>query len=168
AVGEHGVDINLVRAAGLVQGDPAAHHHPHPLFGPEGQPLGVRAEHHRLDAALAVPQGEIAVAALGVADKVCHFPPQRQVVQKVAAVQPGLDIAVESGDGDHFSHKPASLAARMDTPMALSLAYWAGTKRTAGSRRCTQSRMIPLLMTPPAQTTGRPGYCARAARVILT
>src|SRR5699024_12034251 len=121
-----------------------------------------------LDAALAVPQGEIAVAAFGVADKVGHLAPQGQVVQKVAAVQQGLDIAVEGGDGDHFSHRPASLAARMDTPMALSLAYWAGTNCTAGRRHWTQARMISLLITPPARTTGRPGYRATAALVIRT
>ena len=168
AVGEHGVDVDLEGPVPLIEGGAAAHHHPHPLLGAEGQPLGVGAEHDRLDAAGAVPQREIAVAALGVADEVGHLAPQRDVEQQVVAVHQGLDVTVEGRYGDHFSHKPASLAARMATPMALSLAYWAGTNWTAGSRRCTHARMTSLLMTPPAQTTGSPGWSLRAARVILT
>ena len=52
--------------------------------------------------------------------------------------------------------------------MALSLEYIPGTKYTCGSRFCTHARMISLLITPPAQTTGRPGYSFCAAFVILT
>ena len=157
AVREHVVDIDLERTVSLVQGGAAADDDLHPLFGAETEPPRVRPEHHRFDAARLVPQRKITVAAAGVLNKVRDLAPEGKVEQEVVGIQQGLDVLVQRRDGDHFSHNPASRAARMDTPMALSLEYRPGTKYTCGRRCCTHTRMMSLLMTPPAQTTGRPG-----------
>ena len=127
-VREHGVDVYLKRTVPLIEGDAAAHHDPHPLFRAECEPPGIRPEHDRLHTAGFVPQGKVTVPAAGILNKVGDLAAQSQIKQGVVHVQPLLDIAVELGDRDHVSHNPASRAARMDTPMALSLEYCPGTK----------------------------------------
>ena len=158
AVREHFVDIDLERAVPLIESSTASHDYLHALFRAEAQPPRIRAEHHRFDTGAGVPEREITVAAAGVLYEVCDLAPQRQIEQDVICIQQRLDILVQGRDGDHFSHSPASRAARIDTPMALSLEYWPGTKYTCGRRCCTQLRMMSLLMTPPAQTTASPEY----------
>ena len=63
------------------------------------------------------------MAAAGILNKVRDLAPEGKVEQEVVGIQQGLDVLVQRRDGDHFSHNPASRAARMDTPMALSLEY---------------------------------------------
>ena len=128
AVREHCVDVQLERAVALIQRCTAAHHDPHPFLGAERKPGSIRAEHHGLHAAGIVPQGEIAVTAAGILHKVCDLAPQGQIEQHIVGVQTHFDITVQRRDRDHFSHSPASRAARIDTPMALSLEYCPGTK----------------------------------------
>ena len=158
AVREHLVDIDLERSVPLIKSSTTSHDYLHALFRAEAQPPRIRAEHHRFDTGAGVPEREITVAAAGVLYEVCDLAPQRQIEQDVICIQQRLDILVQGRDSDHFSHSPASRAARIDTPMALSLEYWPGTKYTCGRRCCTQLRMMSLLMTPPAQTTASPGY----------
>ena len=128
AVRKHCVDIQLECAVTLIQRCTAAHYDPHPLLRTERKPGSVRAEHHGLHAAGFVPQSEITVAAAGILHKVRDLAPQGQIKQHIIGVQTHFDITVQCGDRDHFSHSPASRAARIDTPMALSLEYCPGTK----------------------------------------
>ena len=120
----------ITYAIPLIERCTAAHDHTHPLFRTERKPPRIRAEHHRFYAGLLIPQGEIAMPAARVLHKICHLAAQCQIKQSVVCIKKRFDIAVQRRNRDHFSHKPASRAARMDTPMALSLEYCPGTKYT--------------------------------------
>ena len=130
SVREHLIDIQLECAIPLIERCTAAHDHTHSLFRTERKPPRIRAEHHRFYAGLLIPQGEIAMPATRVLHKICHLAAQCQIKQSVVCIKKRFDIAVQRRNRDHFSHKPASRAARMDTPMALSLEYCPGTKYT--------------------------------------
>ena len=125
---KHLVYIDLKRTVPLVKGSAAAHHDPHPLLRAKRQTAGIGAEHHRLYAAGIVPQRKVAVPAAGVLHKICDLTPQGQIEQPIVDIQQRFDIMIQIGYRDHISHRPASRAARMDTPMALSLEYCPGTK----------------------------------------
>ena len=131
---------------------------------PESKTAGICTEHYSLHAAGFIPQGKIAVAAACVLYKVCNLAAQGNVKQSVVCIQQHFNVVVQGRNGNYFSHNPASRAARIETPMALSLEYIPGTKYTCGSRFCTHAWMISLLITPPAQTTGHtPAFCLRPA-----
>ena len=127
-VREHFIHIDLKRAVPLVEGSAAAYHDPHPLLRAKCQTAGIGAEHHCFYAASFVPQRKVAVPAAGVLHKVCDLATQGKIKQAVVHIQQRFDIMVQLGYRDHISHSPASRAARMDTPMALSLEYCPGTK----------------------------------------
>ena len=127
-VREHFIHIDLKRAVPLVEGSAAAYHDPHPLLRAKCQTAGIGAEHHCFYATSFVPQRKVAVPAAGVLHKVCDFAPQGQIEQPIVDIQQRFDIMIQLGYRDHISHRPASRAARMDTPMALSLEYCPGTK----------------------------------------
>ena len=128
AVREHIVDVDLKRAVPFVKGSPAADNDSHPLFGAKAQPPCIRTEHDRLDAASGIPQRKIAVAAAGILHEVGDLASESDIEQQIVGIQQSFDVLVQRRYGDHFSHKPASRAARMETPMALSLEYCPGTK----------------------------------------
>ena len=127
-VREHLVHIDLKRTVPLVKGSTAAHYDPHSLLRAKCQPTGIGAEHDCLYAGCFIPQRKVTVPAAGVLHKVCNLAPQGKIKQAVVHIQQRFDIVVQLRYRDHISHRPASRAARMDTPMALSLEYCPGTK----------------------------------------
>ena len=129
--------IHLKGTVPLVQADPAANHDLHAILRAECQTGCVPAEHDRLDAALRIPQRKVAVAAFGMAHKVCDLAPQRQIRQDGIPFQHRFDIPVQSCYADYLGHTVSSLAASTATPMALSDEKRPGTKHTSGKRRCT-------------------------------
>ena len=128
AVREHLVYIDLKRTVPLIKGGTATYYDPHPLLRTKCQAAGIGAEHDCLYTAGVVPQRKVAVPAAGVLYKVCDLAPQGKIKQTVVHIQQRFDIVVQLGYRDHISHRPASRAARMDTPIALSLEYCPGTK----------------------------------------
>ena len=128
AIRKHIVDIDLKCTIPLIKGGTAADDDFHSLFRAEAKPPRVRAEHNRFHTAGLIPEGKIAVSAPGILHKISDLTSQRQIKQNVVCIQKCFDILVQGGNRDHFSHNPASRAARIETPMALSLEYCPGTK----------------------------------------
>ena len=86
------------------------------------------SEHHTLDGGVFIFQGKVAVAAFVMARKVGNLAADDEVIQWFALLQHLFSQQVQGGYIDVFGHALISLAARMDTPMALSLANLPGTK----------------------------------------
>ena len=128
AIRKHIVDIDLKCTIPLIKGGTAADDDFHSLFRAEAKPPRVRAEHDRFHTAGLIPEGKIAVSAPGILHKISDLTSQSQIKQNVVCIQKWFDILVQGGNRDHFSHNPASRAARIETPMALSLEYCPGTK----------------------------------------
>ena len=68
------------------------------------------------------------MAAFVMARKVGNLAADGEVIQWFALLQHLFSQQVQGGYIDVFGHALISLAARMDTPMALSLANLPGTK----------------------------------------
>ena len=128
AIRKHIVHIQLKGTVTLIKGCTAACHNAHPLFRAEGKTAGICTEHYSLHAAGFIPQGKIAVAAACVLYKVCDLAAQGNIKQDVVCIQQHFNVVVQGRNGNYFSHNPASRAARIETPMALSLANLPGTK----------------------------------------
>ena len=77
------------------------------------------------------------MAAFVVAHKTRDLAADDQIVQRLALGKHLPGQAVQAGYIDVVCHAPCSLAARIDTPMALSLANLPGTNRAPGTRADT-------------------------------
>ena len=128
AVREQIFHINLECAVPLIQRCPAIRQHQHAVFRRKAQQTRFISEHHTLDGGVFIFQGKVAVAAFVMARKVGNLAADDEVIQWFALLQHLFSQQVQGGYIDVFGHALISLAARMDTPMALSLANLPGTK----------------------------------------
>lgn len=126
--GAHIIAIQLECAVPLIQRCPAIRQHQHAVFRRKAQQTRFISEHHTLDGGVFIFQGKVAVAAFVMARKVGNLAADDEVIQWFALLQHLFSQQVQGGYIDVFGHALISLAARMDTPMALSLANLPGTK----------------------------------------
>ena len=101
------------------------------------QKLCLGAEHDSFDGGVLILEREIQMPALVMPRKAGNLPTDDQIVQRVALLQYALCQPVQAGYIDVVGHAPHSLAARIEMPMALSLANFPGTKCAFGTRFVT-------------------------------
>ena len=75
--------------------------------------------------------------ALVMAGKAGNLPADDQIIERVALGQYLFGQSVQAGYIDVVGHAPHSLAAKIEIPMALSLANRPGTKCAPGTRVVT-------------------------------
>ena len=137
AEGLHIVSVELERAVPLIDRGASVDEHQHTVLRFEVQKLCLGAEHDSLDGGVLILEREIQMPALVMPRKAGNFPADDQIVQRVALLQNALCQPVQAGYIDVVGHAPHSLAARIEMPMALSLANFPGTKCAFGTRFVT-------------------------------
>ena len=146
--------VDLADAVPFKELDVPEQDHVHAVLGQEPQAAGVPLEHNGLDGGRLVLDGEIKMPGFHVVGEIGDFPPDKDVLEGRVTVQLALEHPVDLGNRvNHPCHctPPFSMAiaAKTAVPAALSEEYL-GSAKTPPYSRSIFSRMIWLLMTPPA------------------
>ena len=124
----HIITVQLECAVPFIQRGASIRQNQHAILRREAEQPGFVPEHHAFDRGALILEREIAMAALVMPGKIGDFPADNQIIQRFTLFQNLLCQQIERCYIDKVGHCPTSLAARMETPMALSLAKRPGTK----------------------------------------
>ena len=97
------LDIDLKRSVSVIEADPAADNHAHPIFRLKAESCGIRAEHHRFYRAVFILERKVKMPA-AVMDKILNLPAQRKVIQHGIGLQQRADISIQCSYCDNLSH----------------------------------------------------------------